>query len=49
MEKEEGYIKKTFVMLINTKVGNAWKSDECIFKETKDGETIIVDLKEENN
>ena len=41
----EGYIKKQYTFLVNTRVGDKWKSDRCEFEETKNG-TVIVDLKE---
>ena len=45
MEKPKAYIKKTVTLLIETSVGDHWKSDDCEFVETKDENTFIVDLK----
>lgn len=38
MEKlESGYIKKTVTLIIETSLGDRWKSDEVNFREMKDG------------
>jgi hypothetical protein len=44
--KEEGYILKEYKLLINTRVGSRWQSEECKFTPTKDNTTFIIDLKE---
>lgn len=48
MEKEQGYIRKHFDLLISTEVGDNWKNkDFCNFEETKSGEIIIIDLRKD--
>lgn len=41
------FIKKTITLIIQTSVGDSWKSDTCEFKETKEGDTMIVEMRGE--
>ena len=47
MQQQQAFIKKTITLIIQTSVGDSWKSDTCEFKETKDGDTMIVEMKGE--
>jgi len=48
-DKEEGFIKKTVIMLISTKVGDHWKDkDFCNFIEAKNGYLIIEEKQNVN-
>ena len=46
MQQQQAFIKKTITLIIQTTVGDSWKSDTCDFKETKEGDIIIVEMKD---
>ncbi len=49
-EELEGFIKKTVVLIISTKVGDHWKNTEdCVFDETKKGKIIVEPKEKEVN
>jgi hypothetical protein len=49
-KKEQGFIKKEITLIIDTRCGDHWQNKvDCQFTETKDGKTIIVEPKENEN
>ena len=47
MDKEQGYIKKTFIRYIKTSVGDRWKNrEDCEFLELKGEKGYVVEEKD---
>jgi hypothetical protein len=46
MPQPQAFIKKTITLIIQTSVGDSWKSDTCEFKELKGEEGYVVELKD---
>jgi hypothetical protein len=47
MQQQQAFIKKTITLIIQTSVGDSWKSDTCEFKELKGEEGYVVELRGE--
>lgn len=41
MEKEKGFVRKDVTLYIQTTLGDRWKSDDCKFRELKDGGYVV--------